>query len=95
MYQCLIQVEHQAVLTLGLDLGKIWRVWGLQRLITSNGCASNAVEWREVGILLEFLDFFTCLDDVVSHLTNSVLFEVFESPVDDRVQRPKSCTSYH
>ena len=95
MYQCLIQVEHQAVLTLGLDLGKIWRVWGLQRLITSNGCASNAVEWREIGILLEFLDFFTCLDDVVPHLANSVLFEVFESPVDDRVQRPKSSTSYH
>lgn len=95
MYQSLIQIENQTIFTLALNLWKIWCVWRLQRLVPTDGCTSNTIEWREVGILLEFLNFFTRLDDVVPHLPNSILLKVFESTVDHGVQRPKGSSSYH
>ena len=91
----LVEIEDEAVASAALLLWEIWWVWSRQRLVAADRCAANAVEWRQIRILFEFFNFFTGLDDVVSHLAQGAVVEVLQRSIDDHVERPEGSPRHH
>ena len=95
MHQGLVQVEHQAVLAVTRHLREVWGIGRGQRLVASDGCSTDAIKRRQVRILLELLDFFAGLDDVVANVLQAVRLNRLQSTINYYVKRPQSRTRNH